>query len=113
MVYTGQTGRSFKKRMIKNQINESNNFTYVDYSMEFGHQFNHNFDVLHNEVRALCLSFLALETDRYNYRNILLNDRCKWIPTSEHVHSTENSLPVCDIKLIFVLTLELKFFDLM
>lgn len=79
MVYIGQTGRSFKKRMREHQrsyTNEVGNSTYADHLKEFGHSFNHNFEILHNDRKSTRLNLLeSLEINRYNSRKVLLNDQ--------------------------------------
>lgn len=66
MVYIGQTGRSYKKRIMEHgrcYIDESNHSAYANHSKKFGQNFNEDFEVLQS-LRSTG-----------NCRNILLNNQ--------------------------------------
>lgn len=79
MVYVGQTGRSFKKRIQEHQRSyrlDSTHSTYANHLNELGHSFNNNYEIIHVENKSSRLTLLeSLEINRYNARKILLNEQ--------------------------------------
>lgn len=78
-IYIGQSGRTFKKRILehKNSFkNRKDDSTYANHLLEENHMFDDNFDILHIENKGKKLDLLeALEINKYKNSGFLLNEQ--------------------------------------
>jgi hypothetical protein len=79
MVYIGQTGRSFDKRIAEHRnsfIKDKQDSTYANHLLQETHTFSEDFDILHLENKSLKLTLLeSMEINKYKFTDCLLNDQ--------------------------------------
>ena len=77
--YIGQTGRNFGKRLKEHQssfIKGKTDSNYANHLLEYNHNFNHNFEILHTEKKGFKLNLLeSLEINKLKSSKNLLNEQ--------------------------------------
>ena len=77
--YVGQTGRNFQKRIHEHYqsfIKDKNDSNYANHLIEYQHNFDPNFKILHSENKGIKLNLLeSLEINKLKNSNLLLNDQ--------------------------------------
>lgn len=78
-IYIGQTGRNFNTRIKEHKNSYNKKHTDSHYALHLNneqHNFDDNFEILHQEPKSIKLNFLeTMEINRYKKFNVLLNDQ--------------------------------------